>query len=199
MLRNKLSELRIIVIDEISMVSNSLLLHIHQRLTEIFGCLENILFAGISIILCGDFYQLPPIQARPLYAEYKDVMLSLSHCWNYFKIVELTESNETTWCQNLIELLNNIRIGNLAPHHKELLKSKFISRENPNYPEDAIHIFAENQPASKHNQKMLNNIKLDEINIESVDKIPQNVPISQTRTFIIEVKWKLVDLLKISF
>jgi len=73
-------------------------------------------------------------------------------------------------------------MGNLAPHHKELLKSKFISRENPNYPEDAIHIFAENQPASKHNQKMLNNIKLDEINIEAVDKIPQNIPTSQMET-----------------
>jgi len=65
-------------------------LHIHQRLTEIFGCLESIPFAGISVIACGDFYQLPPIQARPVYDEYKDAMLNLSHC-KYFKIAELTE------------------------------------------------------------------------------------------------------------
>jgi len=58
MLRSKLSELCILIIDEISMVSNKLLLHIHQRLVEIFGCSEEKLFAGISIIACGDFYQL---------------------------------------------------------------------------------------------------------------------------------------------
>ena len=37
-LRNKYSELSVIIIDEISMVSNKLLLHIHQRLVDIFGC-----------------------------------------------------------------------------------------------------------------------------------------------------------------
>ena len=37
-LRNRLSELFVIVIDEISMVSNLLLLYINQRLIEIFGC-----------------------------------------------------------------------------------------------------------------------------------------------------------------
>ena len=63
--------LKVIIIDEISMVSNKLLLYIHQRLTEIFGTTNNAPFAGISIIACGDFYQLPPIQAKPVYAEYK--------------------------------------------------------------------------------------------------------------------------------
>lgn len=91
MLRNKLSELSIIVIDKISMVSNKLLLHIYQRLIEIFGCSEEIPFAGISVIACGDFYQLPPIQAKPVYADYKHPMLNISHCWKYFRIAELTE------------------------------------------------------------------------------------------------------------
>ena len=45
-LRNKLSEVGVIIIDEISMVSNLLLLYIHQRLTEVFGCSEELPFAG---------------------------------------------------------------------------------------------------------------------------------------------------------
>ncbi|XP_057294661.1 uncharacterized protein LOC130623196 [Hydractinia symbiolongicarpus] len=143
MLRNKLSELNIIVIDEISMVSNKLLLHIHQRLTEIFGCSDDIPFAGISVIACGDLYQLPPIQARPIYTDYKDVLLNLSHCWKYFKIAELTEVMRQRGDQRLIELLNNIRVGNLETQHEDLLKSKFIFQNDPNYPEDAIYIFAE--------------------------------------------------------
>ena len=58
-LRNKLSEVGVIIIDEKSMVSNLLLLYIHQRLTEVFGCSEDLRFAGISVIVFGDFYQLP--------------------------------------------------------------------------------------------------------------------------------------------
>ena len=68
------------------MVSNKLLLHINQRLSDIFGTTNNAPFAGISIIACGDFYQLPPIQTKPVYEEYSDPMLNIDHCWKYFKI-----------------------------------------------------------------------------------------------------------------
>ena len=46
-LRNNLCELQALIIDEISMVSNLQLLCIHLRLVEIFGCSENVPFAGI--------------------------------------------------------------------------------------------------------------------------------------------------------
>ena len=61
-LRNKLSDIQVVVIDEVSMVSSRLLLHIHRRLIEIFGCFNDNLFAGLTVIFCGDFFQLPPIQ-----------------------------------------------------------------------------------------------------------------------------------------
>ena len=71
-LRNKLCELKALIIDEIFMVSNLQLLYIHLRLVEIFGCSDNVPFAGITIITVGDFYQLPPVQQRSVYAEYRD-------------------------------------------------------------------------------------------------------------------------------
>ena len=83
-LQNKYSQLSVIIIDEISMVSNKLLLNAHQRLVEIFGRSPDILFADISVIACGDFYQLPPIQQRPVYAKFDDTMLNISHCWRLF-------------------------------------------------------------------------------------------------------------------
>lgn len=45
--------------DEISMLVNTALLHINQRLKEIFGTSNSQLFAGISILGVGDLYQLP--------------------------------------------------------------------------------------------------------------------------------------------
>ena len=55
-LRLALVDLKLVIIDEISMVGNTTLLHIHQRLKEIFGTPSSLLFAGISIIAVGDLY-----------------------------------------------------------------------------------------------------------------------------------------------
>ena len=53
-LRNKLSEVRLIIIDEISMVSNLLFFQVNQRLTEIFRYSGKEPFAGLPYTVCGD-------------------------------------------------------------------------------------------------------------------------------------------------
>ena len=64
-LRRKFSEVQLIIIDEISMVSKKVFLQIHQRLVQIFMVQE--LFAGKSMLVCGDLYQLPPVRAVPIF------------------------------------------------------------------------------------------------------------------------------------
>ena len=73
------------------MVSNILVLHINQRLVEIFGCNSNVPFAGLTLTFCEDFFQLPPIQARPLYSDFNDEWQNLVQLWKMFKLAELTE------------------------------------------------------------------------------------------------------------
>lgn len=63
--RLTLKEVKLIIIDKISMVGNTTLLHVHQRLKEIFGSTQ--LFGGISIIAVGDLYQLPPIKKKAIF------------------------------------------------------------------------------------------------------------------------------------
>ena len=55
-IRMALSDLKLIIIDELSMVSYTLLLHIHQKLQEILPTSNNCLFAELSIITVGDLY-----------------------------------------------------------------------------------------------------------------------------------------------
>ena len=55
-MRLPLCKLKLIIIDEISMVGNTTLLHVHQRLKEISDTNNSQLFAGISIIAMGDLY-----------------------------------------------------------------------------------------------------------------------------------------------
>ena len=90
-LRLTLSKLKLIIVDEMSMVPNTTLLHIHQRLKEIFNTPNSELFARISFIAVGDLYQLPPIRRRAVFENYKNDTFNLCHPWNAFKMIELTE------------------------------------------------------------------------------------------------------------
>ena len=67
-LGNKLSEVRLIIIDKISVVSTVLVFQVNQRLIEIFIYSGKEPFAGLPVTVCGDFYQLPPIKGSPVYS-----------------------------------------------------------------------------------------------------------------------------------
>ena len=51
LLRNKFCEMKAIIIVEVSVISNDLLFHIDLQLLENVGCLNNTLFAALSIIM----------------------------------------------------------------------------------------------------------------------------------------------------
>ena len=47
-----------------------------------------------------------------------------------------------------IDLLNKVRVGNTDDGDAEnLLKARFLSESDENYPKDALHMYAENEPA----------------------------------------------------
>ena len=140
-LRNKYSELKAVIIDEVSMVSNKLLLYIHQRLVEIFGCSPEIPFAGVTVICSGDLYQLPPINASSVYAPYESGSWNnLIHMWKLFKIAELDEVMRQKGDTDLIVMLNKVRTGDLDNESEILIMSRFISKNDHSFPVEALHI-----------------------------------------------------------
>ena len=157
------------------MVSNLQLLYVHLRLVEIFGCSDNIPFAGITIITVGDFYQLPPVQQRSVYAEYRDTWQNMVHLWRLFKLAELHEVMRQRGDSDLIDLLNKVCTGTVEKHEENVLKSRFMLPSDSSYPTDALHIFAENKPCQEHNNNMLtsNNNVLQ--SIPAIDLLPKNV------------------------
>ena len=71
-LRNKLSRLVLVIIDEVSMVGSNMLLEIHRRLQQIKGISPDIPFGGVSILAVGDLYQLPPVGQSQLFSPVSD-------------------------------------------------------------------------------------------------------------------------------
>ena len=178
-LRNKLEEVAIVIIDEISMVSDKLFKDVHLRLCEIAGISPQIPFAGKTVLAVGDFFQLPPVMGKPVYST-SGLVEGLLKLWDNFKIAELTEvmRQQGENVNVFVDFLNHVRVAELSVQDEELLKSRFISKDSPDYPVDALHLFAENKPVLKHNEAMLEKVPGTPYLINAIDELPKNVSTS---------------------
>ena len=174
-LRNHLSDLKVIIIDEISMASNELLLYIHLRLNEIFGSVNNDPFAGIIVIVAGDLLQLPPVGGRAVYASYKNNWQIFDLLWRHFKVFELNEIMYQRGDDTLIDLLNNVRIARPQPSYLTLLQSKTFSTAGRDFHHEILHIAAENAFVNAHNQKMLEAINDEMCVVPAINILPKNI------------------------
>ena len=133
---------------------------------------------GLSIAVLGDFLQLPPVIGKPIYAIIDDHerikgFLSLD-LWNVFKFTELTEVMRHRRGIEFIDFLNKIRVGNLDESVQNRLKARFVKESDINYPRDALHTFAENNPTLLHNKEMLMSLYGVLHKIEAIDAILGN-------------------------
>lgn len=76
-LQLKLAGIQYVIIDEKSMVSLATLARIEQRLQQAFPASEE-LFGGVSILLIGDFWQLPPVADKALYSNPHQIQTTIT-------------------------------------------------------------------------------------------------------------------------
>jgi len=171
-LRNKFSHLKILVIDEISMVGATMLSIIHQRLQAIMSLPASVPFGGVSILAVGDLMQLSPVCDRNIYDHPKDPYYALADLWNSnFSVVELTEIMRQKGDQQFAEMLSRIRLGTMTQADIILLKSREITDCDDN---DSIHLYATNRQVNSYNDKRLNSLPTPLRVFESKDKLPDN-------------------------
>lgn len=113
-LRKKFHNVHTVIIDEISMVSSSMLTFISRRLSEIKD--NNLPFGGFNILPVGDFFQLRPV--RGTYA-FENVLL-----WHLFEPFLLSENMRQNGNCTYFSLLNRVRIGLPSKQDMECLKSR---------------------------------------------------------------------------
>ncbi|XP_041482326.1 uncharacterized protein LOC121429412 [Lytechinus variegatus] len=151
-LRNKLSQLQIIIIDEISMVNQKLMYYIHSRLRQIKQSRDQTAFGCVSVIAVGDMFQLPPVWGNPLYKDTPEGSL-----WNdNFKKVELEQVMRQKDDTVFALLLNRLRTKDcndiICDEDLTVLNSCVTGEEC----EDALHIYSCNKQVDEWNKKLLN-------------------------------------------
>ena len=73
-----------------------------------------------------------------------------------------------------LELLDKIRVGTVDVSIDYILKSRFVQQSEKQYSYNALHIFAENDPANRYNESMLSALPDRLISIPAKDQIPKN-------------------------
>jgi len=119
-LKDQLNKAKVLIIDEVSMLHQDQLNTIHEILTYVRD--DSKAFGGMQIVLCGDFFQLPPIDRhnRPS----KDKFAFMSTAWQFaeFNICYLTEQYRQS-NNELTGILDEIRSASISQKSIDLLKS----------------------------------------------------------------------------
>ncbi len=154
-LKKVLQNLDLIIIDEISMVSADLMDMIYYRL-------EQLGFQG-TLMVVGDFYQLPPIvkhqRGDSLFKE--SFYAFESSAWSMFKFKPIIlEEIKRTKDREFAEILSFIRRGEVTIEVREylnmLLKNNFRAQLDPTY------LFGCNREVEQMNREKLALIDADE-------------------------------------
>ncbi|MEK7641744.1 MAG: AAA family ATPase [Patescibacteria group bacterium] len=180
--RRKIEEAKVLIIDEVSM------LH-HFRLDLVDQVLKHIKkteapFGGIQVVLCGDFFQLPPVSRM---GEPAARFVYNSDSWKRgnFAICYLSE-NYRQGVDEAVNILNEIRSGEVSEQSYELLMTRHAGkRVNEEWSEPVVGDAADDllsekaasadagtvAPEMEPTRLYTHNIDVDSINEREIGKI----------------------------
>ena len=171
-LRSQFGGVRLIFVDEISMVGNSMFaIRLNKRLKDIKGCTED--FGGVSIIAIGDLFQLEPVMDGYIFKDLKNVDYAVlaPRLWHqHFKMFELNEIMRQRDSKLFAELLNRLRAGKQTESDILKLKERVIP-EDINNPLDAPHLFIQNAKVDEFNIRAHNAARGNKFRINAQDSV----------------------------
>jgi len=152
----------ILIIDEISMLHDFRLDLVNEVCKTIRK--NDLAFGGIQVVLCGDFFQLPPVN-RPDTAV-KGEFAFRANSWEELNlhICYLDEQFRHT-DDKLIDILNSIRNQNIRQEHINLLNTRIIESSN----ESSTRIFSTNIDVDVINHNKLRKIRSKEYEYNAIE------------------------------
>ena len=183
--RIKYRNLKIVIIDEISMVGNRTLNFINTRLQQLMGTKE--VFGGLSVIAVDDLYQLKPVGDKLISLDLEKGASSLGrNLWKeLFTMYELVDIMRQKDDLTFAQLLNRVRLNEMTEEDKQKLQTRVFDRDTGDYPKDAVHLFAENFYVNKHNDNILSQLPGEKVVIPCHDSVVSaNIPAKECQKLI---------------
>jgi len=151
--RDKMDKVKVLIIDEISMLHRNQL-HAVDYVLKFFKQNDEP-FGGIQVIFSGDFFQLPPIGEE--WEESRDKFCFMSDAWVQSKvhICYLTEQYRQT-NNALNDILNEIRSGVISDRTIHLLESRI--EYFPDEIDSQTRLYTHNMDVDRINKGQLYNI-----------------------------------------
>ena len=171
-IRTQLKKLKLIFIDEISMVGSGMVNFLNLRLQQIMGTKEP--FGGISLITVEDLFQLKPVFDKWIFENSQTGYNALANnIWtDHFMLFELTEIMRQKDDKSFAELLNRLREGKQSDDdiHVAVLKQRLVSvgPENGNYPMNKTHLSSTNALVDAHNNALYSLSETNKAQIKAV-------------------------------
>ena len=171
--RTQLSELKLVIIDEMSMVKADMLYQLNLKFQEITQSVED--FGGLSVILSGDLMQLKPVRARWIFEEPAGKEYQAFHAshplWELFEPIELIQNHRQGEDKEYADLLNRMRVGENTEEDFRLLESRVTSEIPPN----AWQFYGYNKTVFARNIEELNRLDTPLFSFESRHSKPNMV------------------------
>lgn len=118
-LRERIRKTKVLIIDEVSMLSSQTFETLNEVLQAFKG--NSLPFGGMQIVLCGDFFQLPPIE------KFETSYLYSSPLWKALDLkVCYLEKPYRQHDKQFLHLLDQIRHNEINTQTWELLKHRFF-------------------------------------------------------------------------
>ena len=154
-LKNKWKNIKVLVIDEVSMLSADLF----EKLELIARTVRNSdeLFGGIQLIFSGDFYQLPPVKNNSKFCFESPLFDKLFT----FKILLDTIFRQKD--ATLLKILKNIRMGKITKSNIKTLNARIT---NPD--DSAVILMPRKMTVDEINTKKLNELDTESKKYERI-------------------------------
>ena len=95
----------------------------------------------------------------------------LFHCWNKGICCQCRFRED----QPFTHLLNRFRTASQTEADIQCIQLRSLNPIEPNYPKDALHIFAKNAPVDQHNNEHLQCLSTPPQRLKATDQYPPNV------------------------
>ena len=130
-MRCLLGGLKLILLDEVSMVGNSMFnVQINNRLKDIKGSKED--FGGVSIIAIGDLFQLKPVMDGLIFKDFDNSEYGVltPNLWKkHFRMLELDEIMRQRDSKVFAEILNRLRERKHTEHDILKIKQRIVPEQ----------------------------------------------------------------------